>query len=101
MTVARDQQAGAITREANYSTFDVREDASSDVIQRTEDGFSRDGTHTLPNGETHTQNVDVSCEKDVGKCVRQVEVDEQPYIEQQQGLAKGPWRKPPRTQGAV
>jgi hypothetical protein len=78
LTVSRDQEAGTITRESNYTTFDGREGAKSDVIQRTEDGFSRDTTRTLPNGESHTRSVDVSCEKDVGKCVRQVEVDQQP-----------------------
>ena len=78
LTVSRDKEAGTVTREANYSTFDGREGSKSDVIQRTEDGFSRDTTHTLPNGETHTRSVDVACEKDVGKCVKQVEVDKQP-----------------------
>jgi hypothetical protein len=48
------------------------------VIQRTDDGFTRDTTRTLPNCEMHTRVVDVSCEKDVGKCVKQVEVGQQP-----------------------
>lgn len=78
LTVSRDKHAGTVSRESNYTTFDRREGGKSDVIQRTEDGFSRDTTRTLPNGETHTRSVDVSCEKDVGKCVRQVEVDQQP-----------------------
>lgn len=78
LTVSRDEGAGTITRESNYTTFDGREGAKSDVIQRTEDGFSRDTTRMLPNGETHTRSVDVSCEKDVGKCVKQVEIDQQP-----------------------
>lgn len=74
LTVARDKEAGTVTREANYSTFDGRQGAKSDVIQRTEDGFSRDTARTLPNGDTHTRSVDVSCDKDAGKCVKQVEV---------------------------
>jgi uncharacterized protein YdeI (BOF family) len=78
LTVSRDKEAGTVSRESNYTTFDGREGSKSDVIQRTEDGFSRDTTRTLPNGETHTRSVDVSCEQDVGKCVRQVEVDQQP-----------------------
>ena len=49
-----------------------------DVIQRTEDGFARDTTHTTPNGDTHTRSVDVSCDKDARKCVKQVEVGQQP-----------------------
>lgn len=78
MTVTRDNEAGTVTRETNYTTFDGREGSKSDVIQRTENGFTRDTTRTLPNGEMHTRAVDVSCEKDVGKCVKQVEVDQQP-----------------------
>jgi hypothetical protein len=50
----------------------------SDVIQRTDDGFSGDTTHSLPNGQTHTRSVDAFCNQDVGKCVKQVEVDKQP-----------------------
>jgi hypothetical protein len=65
-------------REANYTAFDVGDGSKSDVIQRTEGGFSRDTTRTLPNDETHTRSVDEACEKDVGKCVKQVEVDKQP-----------------------
>jgi hypothetical protein len=78
MTVSRDNEAGTVTREANYTTFDGREGSMIDVIQRTENGFSRDTTRTLPNGELHTRAVDVSCDKDVGKCVKQVGVDQQP-----------------------
>jgi hypothetical protein len=78
LSVSRDKEAGLITRESNYTTFDGREGSKSDVIQRTEEGFSRDTTRTLPNGETHTRSVDVSCDHDAGKCVKQVEVDQQP-----------------------
>jgi hypothetical protein len=78
LTVSRDTEARTVTRESNYTTFDGRDGSKSDVIQRTEDGFSRDLTRTLANGETHTRSVDVSCEKSVGKCVKQVEVDQQP-----------------------
>ena len=78
LTVSRNEEAGTITRSADYSTFDGREGSKTDVIQRTENGFSRDTARTLPNGEMHTRSVDVSCEKDAGKCVKQVEVDWQP-----------------------
>jgi hypothetical protein len=74
LAVSRDKETGTVTREANYSTFDGREGSKSDVIQRTEGGFSRDTARTLPNGDTHTRSVDVSCDKDAGKCVKQVEV---------------------------
>ena len=78
LTVARDKEAGTVTREANYTTFDGREGSMSDVIQRTEDGYTRDTSRTLPNGTTHTRDVDVSCDKDAAKCVKQVEVGKEP-----------------------
>jgi len=78
LTVSRDKEAGTVTREANYTTFDGREGSMSDVIQRTEDGFTRDTARTLPNGATHTRAVDVSCDKDAAKCVKQVEVGKEP-----------------------
>ena len=78
LTVSRDKEAGSVTREANYTTFDGREGSMTDVIQRTEDGFTRDTTRTLPNGTTHTRAVDVSCDKDAAKCVKQVEVGKEP-----------------------
>lgn len=78
LAVTRNPETGTVTRDANYSTFDGREGSKSDVIQRTEDGYSRDTARTLPNGETHTRSVDVSCDKDARKCVKQVEVGQQP-----------------------
>jgi len=78
LTVSRDKDAGTVNRESNYTTFDGREGAKSDVIQRTDDGYSRDTVRTLPDGETHTRAVDVSCDKDARKCVKQVEVGQQP-----------------------
>ena len=74
LTVSRDKEAGSVSRESNYTTFDGREGSKSDVIQRTENGYSRETVRTQPNGETHTRAVDVSCEKDSRKCVKQVEV---------------------------
>jgi hypothetical protein len=77
LTVARDKESDTLTRYANYTAFDASEGAKPDVIQCTEDGISRSTTRTLPNGEGHSRSVDVTCEKDVGKCVKQVEVDRQ------------------------
>ena len=74
LTVSRDKEAGTVTRQSNYSTFDGREGSKSEVIQRTDDGYTRDTVRTLPNGETHERSVDVACDQDAQKCVRQVEV---------------------------
>lgn len=78
LTVSHDREAGTTTRSANYTTFDGRSGSKSDVIQRTDDGYARDTSRTLPNGETHTRDVDVSCDQDARSCVKQVEVDRQP-----------------------
>lgn len=78
LTVSRNKDAGTVTRDANYTTFDGRQGSMSDVIQRTDDGYTRDTARTLPNGTTHTRDVDVSCDKDAAKCVKQVEVGKQP-----------------------
>ena len=75
LTVTRDKDAGTVTRDASYTTIDGRTGTKSDVVQRTDDGYTRNTTRTLPSGETHTREVDVSCDKDAGKCVKQVEVD--------------------------
>jgi hypothetical protein len=77
MTVSRDKESDTVTRSANSTTFDGREGSMTDVIQRTDDGFSRDTTRNLPNGESHTRAVDVSCDGE-GKCVKRVEVDQKP-----------------------
>ena len=55
-----------MTREPNYTTFDGREGARTDVIQCTEDGDSRETVRTSPDGEINTRVVDVSCNKDAG-----------------------------------
>jgi hypothetical protein len=78
LTVSRDKEAGTVTRDANYTTFDGREGSMTDVVQRTEDGYTRDTTRVTPNGTTLTREVDVSCDKDARKCVKQVEVDKKP-----------------------
>jgi hypothetical protein len=44
------------------------------VIQRTDDGFARTAARTTSDRATHTRAVDLSCDKNVGKCVKQVEV---------------------------
>ncbi len=78
LTVSRDKDAGTVTREANYTTFDGGTGSMSAVTQRTDDGYTRDVTRTAPDGTTSTRSVDVSCDKDAKKCVKQVETGKQP-----------------------
>ncbi len=104
LTVAKDKEAGTVTRDSNYTTVDGREGSKSDVIQRTEDGFTRDTVRTLPSGETHTRAVDVTCNKNAGK-LRQAGHSRSAALKSNntKGLQRGPWRKPPQTQrrGAI
>ena len=74
----RTRTEGGFTREANYTTLEGREGSMSDVIQRTEEGFTRDTVRTAPDGRTHTRTVEVACDKDASKCVKQVEVGQKP-----------------------
>jgi hypothetical protein len=78
LTVTRDKESDTVSRDSSYSTFDGRTGEKTDVIQRTEDGYSRDVTRTAPDGSTHTRAVDFSCDKDAKKCVKQVEVGTEP-----------------------
>lgn len=73
--VTRNPETGTRTRDTSFTTFDGREGSVSDVAQRTEDGYTRDTTWNLPNGETRTRSVDVSCDKAAGKCVKEVDVN--------------------------
>jgi hypothetical protein len=66
------------TNAPNYTTCDDRDGSMSDVIQRTDERIVRDATRTTRDGATHTRSVVESCDKDVGKCVKQVEAGKEP-----------------------
>jgi hypothetical protein len=51
---------------------------NSDVIQRTEGGFSRVVARITPGAAAHTRRVDVSCGEDACKRVKQVDVGQPP-----------------------
>lgn len=78
LTVSRDKDAGTVSREANYTTFDGRTGSRTDELQRTDDGYARESTRTTPEGVTATRSVDVSCDKESKSCVKQVEVSREP-----------------------
>jgi hypothetical protein len=75
MSVTRDKETGTTTRAATYTTFDGKTGSMIDVTQRTEDGYTRETVRNLPNGQTHTRSVDVSCNRDAKSCVKTVEAD--------------------------
>ena len=71
--VTRDAEAG--TRSVSVDRVGPNGGTSSydSVRQRTEDGYTREVTETLKNGETRTRSIDVSCDKDAKSCVKTVE----------------------------
>lgn len=73
MTLVRDKEAGTVTRSANYTTFDGKEGSMTDVRTRTDDGYTRETTRNLPNGNVQTRSVDVSCDKDAKSCTKTVD----------------------------
>jgi hypothetical protein len=62
MTVARDAEAGTRSVDVARTGFDGRTSSYSSTAQRTEDGYVRDVTHTLPNGRVRTRSIDVACD---------------------------------------
>jgi hypothetical protein len=73
MTLTRDREAGTVSREASYTTFNGKEGSMSSNRTRTDDGYTRDVTRNLPNGEIRTRSVDVSCDKDAKSCTKTVD----------------------------
>lgn len=73
MTLERDKEAGTVTRTANYTTFNGKDGSMTDVRTRTEDGYTRETTRNLPNGNVQTRSVDVSCDKDAKSCTKTVD----------------------------
>ncbi len=76
--VTNDREAGTRTRNVDYTGPDGNTASVDSVRTRTDDGYTRDTTRTTPNDVTLTREVDVSCDKEANKCVKQVEVDKQP-----------------------
>jgi hypothetical protein len=73
MTLVRDKEAGTVSRSANYTTFNGKEGSMTDVRTRTDDGYTRETTRNLPNGNVQTRSVDVSCDKDAKSCTKTVD----------------------------
>jgi hypothetical protein len=74
-TLTRDASTGTVTRSANYTTFDGRTGSYESERTRTDDGYTRDVTRNLPNGETRSRSIDVSCDKDAKSCTKTVDVN--------------------------
>lgn len=58
--VSNDPAAGTHTRTMSGTTFDGKPVSGQSVTTRTDDGYTRQGSFTGPNGQTSTRDVDVS-----------------------------------------
>lgn len=72
-SVVNDKEAGVRTRESQYTTFDGRSGGSTTVTTRTDSGFTRETSGTLPNGNTFERSVVKDCDRASGKCSTTVE----------------------------
>jgi hypothetical protein len=71
-SVSNDREAGVRTRESGFTTFDGRSGSSSTTTTRTDTGFARETSATLPNGQTIERSVTKDCDRDAGKCTTTV-----------------------------
>jgi hypothetical protein len=73
--VARDRAAGTSTRNVDYTTFDGRSGSIDSTTTRTENGFTRATSGTLPNGESFSRTVVRQCDGAAKTCSTTVEND--------------------------
>ena len=71
-SVSNDRDAGVRTRESGFTTFDGRSGSSSTTTTRTDTGFTRESSATLPNGQTIERSVTKDCDREAGKCTTTV-----------------------------
>jgi hypothetical protein len=73
--VARDLEAGTSTRNVDYTTFDGRSGSVDSTATRTENGFRRETSGTLPNGESFSRSIVKECDKGAKSCATTVTND--------------------------
>ena len=71
-TVANDRAAGTRSVQSSATGFNGATTSYSSQAQRTEDGYTRDVTRTLPSGQVNERNIDVSCDAAVQTCTKTV-----------------------------
>ncbi|MFO0451110.1 MAG: hypothetical protein ACK52I_21045 [Pseudomonadota bacterium] len=76
--VVKDRDAGTRTREATTTLPDGRTRSVSDVVTRTENGYTRDTTIVKPNGATLSRDVVATRDAETGKFTKDVTVDRTP-----------------------
>lgn len=71
-TVVSDRAAGTRAVESTATGFNGRTTTYSSDSLRTDDGYVRDVTRTLPDGQVNQHSVDVSCNPAAQSCTRTV-----------------------------
>jgi hypothetical protein len=71
-TVVNDRAAGTRSVQSTATGFNGGTTSYSSQAQRTEDGYTRDVTRTLPSGQVNERNIDVSCDAAVQTCTKTV-----------------------------
>jgi hypothetical protein len=71
-TLVRDRAAGTRSMQSTATGFNGRTTQYTSEAQRTADGYSRDVTRTLPDGQVNQRSIDVSCNAAVQTCTKTV-----------------------------
>ena len=70
--VVNDRAAGTRSVDATTTGFNGRTTTYSSDAQRTDTGYTRDVSRTLPNGQVNQHSVDVSCDQAAQSCTKVV-----------------------------
>ncbi|MGB7904656.1 MAG: hypothetical protein WCF43_08190 [Steroidobacteraceae bacterium] len=71
-TVVNDRAAGTRAVDSTATGFNGRTTTYSSDAQRTEDGYVRDVTRTLPDGQVNQRSIAVSCDPAAQSCTKTV-----------------------------
>ncbi len=71
-TVVNDRAAGTRSVDSTATGFNGRTTTYSSDAQRTENGYTRDVSRTLPDGQVNSRAIDVACDKAARSCTKNV-----------------------------
>lgn len=71
-TVVNDRAAGTRSVDSTTTGFNGRTTTYASDAQRTNDGYVRDVTRTLPGGQVNQRSIDVSCDPAARSCTKTV-----------------------------
>jgi hypothetical protein len=71
-TVVNDRAAGTRSVDSTATGFNGRTTTYSSDARRTENGYTRDVSRTLPDGQVNSRAIDAACDKAARSCTRTV-----------------------------